>query len=79
MEEIYETRIRKFEHLDKEQQKELEQQLKNISGDFDYRGYVKISYALILKPVKVEPIQGSPLDEFKRINSFIETNASTND
>lgn len=81
MEEIYEIRIRKTDSLTEEQQKDIQKQLNNISGDFGYVGYSRISYAIdkdkssrdnpVLKIIKIEPIEGTILDELKQLDDEI--------
>lgn len=74
---IYEIRIRKTETLTKKQQENIENQLKRL-GDSGYVGYSKIYYAidknkssrnnLVLKIVDIEPIEGTIIDESRRIH-----------
>ena len=81
--EIYEVRIRKTNTLNEAQQIDIQKQLNNVSGDFDYCGYTRISYVVAgtglddngypeLKIVKIEPIEGTVIDEHERIMDLID-------
>lgn len=81
MDEIFEIRIRKTNTLTEEQQKDIQKQLNNISGDFSYIGYSRISYAInkdkstrdnpVLKIINIEPIEGTVINEMKRVHDEI--------
>ena len=84
MNEIFEIRIRKTNTLTEEQQKDIQKQLNNISGDFGYVGYSRISYVIAdihklddngypeLKIVKIETIEGTIIDEHKKLMDLID-------
>lgn len=80
--EVWETHIRKTNTLTDKQQDSIQTQLNNISGDFGYSGYSRVSYAinkektnspenLVLNIVKVEPVEGNVLDEYDRIMKLL--------
>lgn len=78
---VYEIRIRKTDSLTDDQQKDIQRQLNNISGDFGYVGYSRVSYAIdkdkssrdnpVLNIIKIEPIEGTIIDEFDRLDKEI--------
>ena len=80
-EDVYEIRIRNTDTLTKEQQNNVKKQLDNISGSFNYVGYSRVSYAIdkklskrdspVLKIIKIEPIEGTVIDEFDRLDKMI--------
>lgn len=77
MDKVYEINYIKTTKLTKEEQQDVQEQLNNISGDFNYIGYSKVSYAIdkkvstqdnpILKIIKIEPIEGTIIDEWDKI------------
>ena len=82
MNEVYEIRIIKTNKLTDSQQTDVQKQLNNISGDFSYDGYSRVSYAIdktkstmdnpLLKIIKIEPIEGTILDEMDRLGKEID-------
>ena len=82
MNDVYEIRIIKTNKLTGEQQNNVQKQLNNISGDFSYYGYSRVSYAIditkstrdnpILKIIKIEPIEGTILDEMDRLGKELD-------
>lgn len=81
MEKVFEIRIRKTDTLTKEQQDDVQIQLKRL-GYSGYIGYSRISYAVdkdkssrdnpVLKIIKIEPIEGTIIDEHNKIMDLID-------
>jgi len=77
---IEEIRIRKVEKLSSEARSEVAEKLKKIRADnteFDFVGFARVFYAEAspLEVVDVEPIEGTIIDELKRLAETLkETN-----
>ena len=68
-EKITEIKLRKYGQLSEEAQKEVSKKLESLGKDFDYKGYVKISYAEepTFHVVSVDPIEGTAFSYFNRV------------
>jgi hypothetical protein len=68
-EKITEVKLRKYGQISLEAQKEVSKKLESLGKDFDYKGYVKISYAdePTFHTVSVDPIEGVPFDYFNEV------------
>lgn len=70
---IHEIRIRKTKTLPNDLQEEVMDKVSALSKGFNYQGYCKIIYVGDIAPAidRVEPIEGTILDEYKRITDRI--------
>jgi len=73
VDEIKEIRIKKVENLSPSAQREVEEKLKEVSENFNYRGYAKVSYKenSPLSVVSIDPIEGTIIDVFSGIMNKI--------
>ncbi|MCL4336315.1 MAG: hypothetical protein M1393_02735 [Candidatus Thermoplasmatota archaeon] len=65
-ERIVEIQIRKVNQLSDAAKREVQGKLENLPNEFNFKGYVKVSYAESspLRVVSVDPIEGTINDYF---------------
>jgi hypothetical protein len=75
-ENIVEIQIRRVKQLSEAAKMEVEEKLKSVPEDFEFRGYAKVSYAESspLRVVSVDPLEGTIFDYFKSITRQIGKN-----
>ena len=73
-EKIYEIRIIKTIQLNKIEQQNVNDQLKKLPKSFKYVGYSRVSYVRnpLLKISKIEPIEGTIINEYNKIMDLID-------
>lgn len=69
-ERIVEIQIRKVNQLSDAAKREVQGKLEMLPNNFDFKGYVKVSYAESspLRVVSVDPIEGTINDYFDTFN-----------
>ena len=72
--EVYEIKPKTMGELNEKEKKEVMLKLKNISGDFNFKDIVEVSYgydkAGHLKQMSVDPIEGTMKDYFNRMSKM---------
>ena len=68
-EKITEIKLRKYGQISEEAQREVSKKLESLGKDFDYKGYVKISYSdePTFHTVSVDPIEGTAFSYFNKV------------
>lgn len=69
---VNEIRIRRMESISEGNQKVILEKIREMPGDFKFRGWVQIDLNGKGDVIGIKPISGSPADEFRRIMKGVE-------